>query len=89
MPPIRSSTFKRRVLLTSSITLNREIMSPYSYYIKKGLVCVAIIIYTSPFFTQQEQGLIISPLRVMENVSSTQHSKTEDLIKGIRDNKSY
>ena len=30
-------------LLAISISLNSEIMSPYSYYIKKGLVCVAII----------------------------------------------
>ena len=43
MPAIRSFTFKHYALLISSITLNREIMSPYSHYIKKGLVCVTII----------------------------------------------
>ena len=48
-----------------------------------------IIIHTSPFFTQQEQGLIISPLRAIEDVSSTQYLNTEDLIRGIKNNKSY
>ena len=46
MPPIRSSTFKCRALLTTSISLNEEIISPYSYYAKKGLV---YIIITEPF----------------------------------------
>ena len=48
-----------------------------------------IIIYTNPFFTQQEQGLIISPLKVMEDVNSTRHLEVEDLIKSIKNNKSY
>ena len=43
MPSIRSSTSKRRALLTAFISFNGEIISLYSYYIKKGLVCVAII----------------------------------------------
>ena len=43
MPLIRLSIFKRRALLTTSISLNKKIISPYSYYIKKGLVCVIII----------------------------------------------
>ena len=42
MPIIRSSTFKYYVLLASSIVLDREIISPYSYYVKKGLVYVVI-----------------------------------------------
>ena len=49
MPPIRSSAFKRCTLLTISISLDKEIMSPYSYYIKKGLVYIAI---TDPFSYQ-------------------------------------
>ena len=43
MPPIRSFMSKYRTLLTTSISFNREIISPYSCYIKKGLVCVIII----------------------------------------------
>ena len=42
MPFIRSSAFKRCTLLTISISLDGEIMSPYSYYIKKGLVYITI-----------------------------------------------
>ena len=42
MPPIRSSASKRRAFLTTSISLNGEIMSPYSHYIKKGLVYIII-----------------------------------------------
>jgi hypothetical protein len=36
----------RCVLLATSISLDGEIMSPYSYYAKKGLICIAI---TAPF----------------------------------------
>ena len=43
MPSIRSLISKRRALLAASILLNGEIISPYSYYIKKGLVYIAII----------------------------------------------
>ena len=42
MPIIKLIVFKRCTLLTSSITFNSEIMSPYSCYAKKGLVCVII-----------------------------------------------
>ena len=47
MPFIRSLASMRCVLLAISISLNGEIMSPYSYYTKKGLVCVAIIAFFS------------------------------------------
>ena len=47
MLPIRFSAFKRYTLLSISISLNGEIISPYSYYIKKGLVCVIIISFFS------------------------------------------
>ena len=43
MPPIRSTVFKRCTLLTTSISLDKEIISPYSRYIKKGLVYIIII----------------------------------------------
>ena len=43
MPLIRLSVSKRCILLAASISLNGEIISPYSCYTKKGLVCVAII----------------------------------------------
>ena len=43
MPPIRFSTLKRYTLFTISISFNKEIISPYSYYIKKGLVYIIII----------------------------------------------
>ena len=49
MPPIRSSTFKRCTLLAVSISLNKEIISPYSYYTKKGLVYITIM---DPFSRQ-------------------------------------
>ena len=42
MPFIRSLASVHHVLLATSISLNGEIMSPYSYYIKKGLVYIAI-----------------------------------------------
>ena len=47
MPLIKSFIFKRRVFLAASISLNGEIISPYSYYIKKGLVYIAIINFFS------------------------------------------
>ena len=49
MPPIRSSASKRYALLAIFISLDREIISPYSYYIKNGLVCIIII----DFFSRQ------------------------------------
>ena len=42
MLAIRSIVSAYYTLLTSSITLNREIMSPCSCYIKKGLVYITI-----------------------------------------------
>jgi hypothetical protein len=43
MPSIRSLASVCRILLAASISLNSEIMSPYSYYAKKGLVYITII----------------------------------------------
>ena len=43
MPLIRSLASIYYVLLAAFISLNGEIISPYSYYTKKGLVCVIII----------------------------------------------
>ena len=43
MPLIRSLASIRCVLLAISISLDSEIISPYSYYIKKGLVYITII----------------------------------------------
>ena len=42
MPPIRSLASIYYVLLATSISLNGEIISPYSYCVKKGLVYVII-----------------------------------------------
>ena len=42
MPAVRLIAFKYCTLLTSSIALNGEIISPCSWYIKKGLVYIAI-----------------------------------------------
>ena len=42
MPAVRLIAFKYYTLFTSSIAFNSEIISPCSYYIKKGLVCVII-----------------------------------------------
>ena len=49
MPFIRLSVFKCYTLLAISISLNKKIMSPYSYYTKKGLVYIIII---NPFSRQ-------------------------------------
>jgi hypothetical protein len=49
MPPIRFIAFKCCILLTILISLNGEIMSLYSHYTKKGLVCIVLI---SPFKCQ-------------------------------------
>ena len=49
MPPIRSTASKRRSLLAASISLNKEIISPYSRYARKGLVYIIII---NPFSCQ-------------------------------------
>jgi hypothetical protein len=49
MPSIKSSVFKYYILLIASISLNREIMNPYSCYIKKGLVYIVLI---APFSYQ-------------------------------------
>ena len=49
MPLIRSLASVYYILLAAFISLDGEIMSPYSYYIKKGLVCIAII---TPFSCQ-------------------------------------
>ena len=42
MPLIRLFTFKRCTLLAIFISFNGEIISPYSYYAKKGLVYIII-----------------------------------------------
>ena len=47
MPFIRSLASIYYILLTISISLNSEIMSPYSYYVKKGLVYITIIVFFS------------------------------------------
>ena len=49
IPPIRSSASKRCAFLAISISLNREIINPYFYYTKKGLVYITII---NPFSRQ-------------------------------------
>ena len=47
MPFIRSSASKHCTLLTISISLNGEIINPYSYYTKKGLVYIIITDFSS------------------------------------------
>ena len=47
MPSIRSLASVCYILLTASISLNGEIISPYSYYIKKGLVYIIITTFFS------------------------------------------
>ena len=42
MPPVRSLTSIYYALLATSISLDGEIMSLYSYYAKKGLVYITI-----------------------------------------------
>ena len=43
IPLIRFFMSKRYALLAISISLDREIINPYSYYTKKGLVYITII----------------------------------------------
>ena len=43
MPLIRSSASIYYTLLAISISLNSKIISPYSYYAKRGLVYITII----------------------------------------------
>ena len=55
MPAVRLTVSKYCTLFTSSITLNGEIMSPCSYYLKKGLVYIIIInlsSYQSSFYSK-------------------------------------
>ena len=40
MPTVRLIAFKCYALFTSSIALNKEIISPCFYYMKKGLVYI-------------------------------------------------
>ena len=47
MPPVRSLASIYYILLAISISLNGEIMSPYSYYAKNGLVYITIIALSS------------------------------------------
>ena len=47
IPLIRSTVFKRYALLATSISLDGEIISPYSYYIKKELIYIIIIDFFS------------------------------------------
>ena len=49
MPPIRSLVFACYILLAISISLDSEIISPCSYYIKKKLVYIVI---AAPFSHQ-------------------------------------
>ena len=62
MPLIRSSVLEYRALLTISISLNREIISPCSCYAKKGLVYITIISPSSrqPSFTLGILRLILT-----------------------------
>jgi hypothetical protein len=52
MPFIRFTTSKHYMLLTASISLDREIINPYSYCAKKRLVYIAFISPSrhQPFF---------------------------------------
>ena len=47
MPFIRSTASKHYILLAILISLNREIINPYSCYIKKGLVYIIFIVLSS------------------------------------------
>ena len=49
IPLIRLSMSKCYTFLTTFISLNKEIINPYSHYVKKGLVYIIII---NPFSRQ-------------------------------------
>ena len=67
MPAVKLIAFKHHTLFISSITFNREIISPCSYYIKKGLV---YIIITEPSSRQPSSCFkyIKSNTRVLYNM---------------------
>ena len=74
MPPIRSTISKYCTLFTIFISLNREIISPYSYYIKKGLIYVIII---NPFNYQPSFCIKCTKLNtyMLYNVHSVSFNK--------------
>ena len=74
MPAVRLIAFKYHALLISSIALNSEIKSPYSYYAKKGLVYMAII---DPFSHQPSSYSKCTKLNthVLYNVHSVSLNK--------------
>ena len=47
------------------------------------------MIYTNPFFAQQEQGLIIMPFGEIKEISRAQRLNTKDLTGGIKNKKGY
>ena len=74
MPFIRFSISKRYTLLTISISLNKEIISPYSHYIKKGLVYIIII---NPFSRQPSSYTKYTKLNtyILYNIRSVSFNK--------------
>ena len=79
MPAVRLTAFKYYTLFISSITLNGEIMSPCSCYIKKGLVCIVII---DPFNYQPSSYSKYTKLNtwVLYNIRSVSLNKCIFLI---------
>ena len=74
--------FKRCTLLTIFISLNKEIISPYSYYIKKGLVYIIIINPSScqPFFYTKYTKLNTYALYNMRLISLNKYTFPARLI---------
>ena len=71
MPAVKLIIFKCCTLFISSIALNGEIISPCSYYIKKGLVCVIITNLSSyqPFSSSEYTKLNTYALYNVHSVS--------------------
>ena len=76
MPLIKSSVSKRRALLTASISLDREIISPYFCYAKKGLIYIIIIDFSSrqPSFYTKYTKLNTYMLYNMRSVSLNKYT---------------
>ena len=71
MLAIKLTASKYYILFTSSITLNSKIISPCSYYVKKGLVYITIINQSGrqPFFCSEYTKLNTCVLCNIHSVS--------------------
>ena len=80
MPPVKSSTSKRRTYIAFTIFSLSKVILTYSYYTEKGLVYIAITLLSSrqPFFYAK---YIKANIRFSYNVRSVSNTKYTRLIR--------